>query len=121
MESMRKVVMAALCATVIVTALVPCWAAVKSPDSDTSEVRAGESVFQGNCAVCHSIKSGQKLVGPSLYGATGGAHPTTTDAAVRSTVLNGKGRMPGFNGVLSSGDIDNLLVYLKTLGDSKGN
>jgi mono/diheme cytochrome c family protein len=118
---MRTVIMATLCATAIVTALVPCRAAVKSPGSDASEVRAGEAAFQGNCAVCHSAEPGKRLVGPSLYGTTGGAHPTMTDAAVRATVLNGKGRMLDFKGVLSSGDIDNLLAYLRTLGDSKGN
>lgn len=117
---MKNLAIATLCATAIAMALVPCRAAVKSPDSVVGEVHAGEAVFQGNCAVCHSIKPGKKLVGPSLYGVTGGAHPTTTDAAVRVIILNGKERMPGFRGVLSTGDIDNLLAYLRALGDSKG-
>ena len=34
----------------------------------TPDAAAGRTVFQSNCAICHTIQPNRSLVGPSLYG-----------------------------------------------------
>ncbi len=42
--------------------------------SATGNVADGEAVFQQNCVMCHSSEPEIKIVGPSLYHITKGAH-----------------------------------------------
>ncbi len=115
---MKSVVLTVVCALGSLVALFPCRAVAKSSGPDLSRVEAGAAIFSGNCAVCHSIKPGEKLVGPSLYDETAGAHPRMTDAQVQAIVLSGEGRMPSFKGTLSSENTRKLLAYLRTLDHS---
>ncbi len=115
---MKSVVLAVVCALGSLVALFPCRAVAKSSGPDQSSIQAGAAIFGGNCAVCHSIKRDEKLVGPSLYGETAGAHPRTTDAQVRAFVLSGEGQMPSFKGKLSPENMRKLLAYLRTLDRS---
>ncbi len=75
------------------------------------KVQAGTLVYQGHCAICHSVLPGATLVGPSLYGEM----KSLSAASVRATILNGKGKMRGLKGQLTQQEINNLLVYLRTL------
>ena len=118
---MKEISKAALCFGIIFSVtLIPCRAATKTSDSLLDRIPAGEQVFNGQCAVCHSTKPDQRLVGPSLYGETSGSHPRKTDTQVRKIVLNGQGRMPDFKGVLSTRDLDNLLAYIRTQSAPEG-
>lgn len=113
---MRQMILAALCAEMIlVAAAAPCQTTTSADGANANPVQAGEQVFKDQCAVCHSIKPGEKIVGPSLYGETSGPHPKMTDAQVRKTVLEGIGKMPDFKDDLDSHDLDNLLAYIRTL------
>jgi cytochrome c551 len=72
------------------------------------DVAAGEEVFATNCSGCH-LNNGQDAggVGPQLAG--GGR-----DAAlVETTVVNGKGAMPG--GLVSGDDLENVVAYVVSI------
>ncbi len=77
----------------------------------SGKVQAGTLVYQGHCAICHSVLPGATLVGPSLYGEM----KSPSSASIRTIILNGKGKMRGLKGQLTPQDINNLLAYLRTL------
>jgi mono/diheme cytochrome c family protein len=113
---MRRIRTAALCAEIVFLAVAAqCQTANNASGGDSNSVQAGEQVFKDNCAVCHSIKPNEKIVGPSLYGEMSGTPPKLTEAQVRKVVLEGLGKMPDFKDVLDSSDLDHLLAYLRTL------
>jgi mono/diheme cytochrome c family protein len=74
----------------------------------------GAAIFRKSCSVCHSIRSGETKVGPSLYGVLreGSGH---SEEAVRQVIANGKGTMPAFKEKLEPLEIDDLLEYLRIL------
>jgi len=74
----------------------------------------GAAIFRKSCSVCHSIRSGETKVGPSLYGVLrqGSGH---SEESVRQVIANGKGTMPAFKEKLEPLAIDDLLEYLRTL------
>jgi len=73
----------------------------------------GAVIFGKSCSVCHSIRSGETKVGPSLYGVLreGSGH---SEQAVRQAIADGKATMPGFKEKLEPREIDDLLEYLRT-------
>ena len=75
---------------------------------------AGEHLFKQNCASCHSVAPGEKIVGPSLHGELKGHPPKKTPAQVTTIIENGFPPMPPFKGQLAPKDIENLIAYLKT-------
>lgn len=82
------------------------------------------------CAACHST-DGTTKVGPTWKGLAGSTVPlvdgtsaTADDAYLRESILqpNAKivrgfapGVMPNFDGMVTTGDIDNLIAYIKSL------
>ena len=69
----------------------------------------GEQVYQQSCARCHGWDRGGLDDAPALD-ATRVA--TLGDTPIRMTILYGKGRMPGFDG-LSQTQVDDLVAYLR--------
>ena len=69
----------------------------------------GEQVYQQSCARCHGWDRGGLDDAPALD-ATRVA--TLGDTPLRMTVLYGKGRMPGFDG-LSQTQVDDLMNFLR--------
>lgn len=69
----------------------------------------GEQVYQQSCARCHGWDRGGLDDAPALD-ATRVA--TLGDTPLRMTVLYGKGRMPGFDG-LSQAQVDDLINFLR--------
>lgn len=80
----------------------------------------GKAVFE-QCSACHNADSNQKKPGggPGLKGVfkavklTNGKKPT--EANIRAKIDEGGNGMPGYKDMLSGGDKDNLIAYLKTL------
>jgi mono/diheme cytochrome c family protein len=81
----------------------------------TGSVTEGQQVFTKRCMQCHSVNQGQVMLGPSLYGEMRLSPHKKTAAQVRTSIRDGKGKMPPFKDVLSSDDINNLIAYLATL------
>ncbi len=92
----------------------------------------GETVFAGNCAVCHSTGT-DTIIGPGLSGlfdrAGSTAAPQSAEDYVReSIVAPGIFVVEGFVNImpstfaasLSSSDLDDLIAYLGTLGTQGG-
>src|ERR1041384_1909762 len=78
----------------------------------------GKEVFQ-QCGVCHNADSDEKKMGPGLKGlfkkdkmANGKKPP---DATVKAKIDEGGNGMPAYKEMLSDGEKDDLLEYLKTL------
>ena len=79
----------------------------------------GKYLYGTRCAHCHEDNDlALQKVPPSLHHVF--ARPMlpsglpATDANVQSTVLNGKGMMPGFGERFSQGEMSDLLAYLHT-------
>jgi mono/diheme cytochrome c family protein len=84
-------------------------------DATGGKAKHGEALFKERCISCHNKQPGDTspFGPPNLNGIfRKPARITTKEAA--SIITNGKSPMPGFGTVLSPGDIDDLIAYLKT-------
>ena len=78
-----------------------------------------KDLFSGKCAVCHaadgsaSTSVGKSLKVPSFHSAT---VQNQSDADLKAMIVKGKGAMPTFAGKLSDAQIDQMIVYIHTLG-----
>ena len=78
----------------------------------------GKAIFD-QCAVCHNADNNEKKMGPGLKGLykkdklANGKKPT--DANVRARIDEGGSGMPAYKDMLSDGEKDDLIAYLKTL------
>ena len=72
----------------------------------------GKAVFQ-QCGVCHRADSAEKKIGPGLKGLFKKAK--LTDASIRAKVEGGGNGMPAYKDMLTDGEKNNLIAYLKTL------
>ena len=77
-------------------------------------MHTGKEIFTQKCSQCHSVLPDQVQFGPSLYGEMRKPQPKMTDAQIRTTVRDGKGKMPPVKD-LSKEDTDNLLDYIRSL------
>jgi len=79
----------------------------------------GKTVFDGSCAVCHNAGSTDTKMGPGLKGLFHKdklkSGKKVNDANVRARIDEGGGGMPGFKDMLTDGERDDLIAYLKTL------
>jgi mono/diheme cytochrome c family protein len=108
----------------ILPAAITGWAKGKKTDL-TGPSKAGEKVFQQNCAMCHYADQAKNKIGPGLKGLfemkeLPFVHKPVTEANVREQVENGNPQgkpmpMPGFGDKLSKTDIENLMAYLRSL------
>ena len=109
-HGMKRLKMASACLSV---AAAP-WAMAASGDA-----AKGKAVFTGSCAVCHHADSTAAKMGPGLKGLFQRAKlkngQKVTDAAVRARIDQGGSGMPGFKDMLTDGEKNDLLAYLKTL------
>ena len=87
----------------------------------TAQEKSGEYLFFQRCSLCHvpqysktSAVSDLPPVFISLENLFKDADPGM-EATVRSFILNGTQRMPGFKYGLKPEEIDSLIAYLKTL------
>ena len=73
----------------------------------------GEQVFIRSCNTCHP--GGKKGFGPSLENMQA---DFPDDAKLAAYIRKGKGNMPGQpKSVISDTELDNLIVYLRTLNE----
>jgi len=90
-------------------AMSPVFAQDVPPPSDSTLIAS--PVYQKNCAKCHGKSAeGRHFGGPSLVS------KKTADASaddLRNVIGNGKGRMPKYNGKLSSEEINRLILQIK--------
>jgi mono/diheme cytochrome c family protein len=70
----------------------------------------GAQLFASHCANCHGA-DGRSGKAPSLAAAGKG-----DEAALRSVIMGGRGKMPSFQGRLSDQQMTSLIAHLKGLG-----
>jgi streptogramin lyase/mono/diheme cytochrome c family protein len=75
---------------------------------------AGRRLFVQYCALCHDA-TGQPTHGTYGPELTHDLLAAIGDARARTSVLKGTDRMPGFQYQLSTGDVDNILTFVKTM------
>jgi mono/diheme cytochrome c family protein len=102
--------------------LAGCGKPPKRTDAElglNAQQARGRRVFQVYCSSCHHAYSSAGSKGPSLkrlfkkrYLPSG---LPANDRFVRQTILGGRGMMPGFGGVLTEKQFNNLMAYLHTL------
>lgn len=79
----------------------------------------GRRVYDQHCLVCHEAYSSSDRNGPSLMGLYKkkfmvSGQPVNDDR-IRDITLMGKSKMPAYQGVLTSQQVEDLLAYMKTL------
>ncbi|HET9179060.1 MAG TPA: cytochrome c [Terriglobia bacterium] len=99
------------------------WAQGKSELSPAA--KAGQQIFEQQCALCHYSDQAKNKIGPGLKGILKNkqlpfSHKPATVANVREQIEKGNPQgkpmpMPPFAGKLSAKDISSLIDYLKTL------
>jgi mono/diheme cytochrome c family protein len=91
-----------------------------STPSPTPQEAEGKHLYEERCAHCHEDNDmGLKKAPPNLHGLfvirkTLPSGAPATDAAVRQTVLEGKGMMPSFASRFNEEQMGALLAYLHT-------
>jgi cytochrome c6 len=77
-----------------------------------SDVFKGREVYMRECMACHGASGEGKL--PGLVNFKEDQTLFKTDSTLVNIVRDGKGVMPGFNGLLDEEDIHNVVAYLRT-------
>lgn len=80
----------------------------------------GEALYTENCASCHGATGSgnmQMLQGRRIAFNSPGWQKTMSDAAIKQTILNGRGMMPAFATTFSEEQLDALVRYVRTLDD----
>jgi mono/diheme cytochrome c family protein len=83
-------------------------AALPASAQDQAMIEAGEKTYDSNCASCH----GENLVNP---GSSYDLKELRADERARfdKSVLDGKGQMPPWRGVLGETELDQLWAYIR--------
>jgi cytochrome c6 len=78
--------------------------------------QTGQTLFNRNCATCHSPNGTPTAVGKSLNAPDLGSTPVRnqTKAQLQQIISNGKGNMPAFKDKLSQAEIDSVVAYVHT-------
>ena len=74
---------------------------------------SGKRIFSQSCASCHDTLGNATKTGPTLKNYYR-HQPRPSDAAVRNTIEQGKGKMPAFS-TFNQKQINDLIAYLRTL------
>jgi len=92
------------------------WVILGAANGDAAK---GKTVFDGNCAVCHNADSTEAKMGPGLKGLFKRdklkSGKKVTEANVLARINDGGGGMPGYKDMLTDGEKNDLIAYLKTL------
>lgn len=114
LQTLRVALLLTLLATVAGCAEKP----KEKPPLTPAQVR-GERLYQTSCAVCHRADSETPLNGPGLKGMFEKKFLTSglpaNDERVREIILRGRRTMPGYAGMYSDQQMDDLMAYLHSL------
>ena len=83
----------------------PAWA--------DDPVAAGKAVYDRYCMGCHG-QAGEGMM-PGMPNFALGERLDTTDRDLAERIRQGNGVMPGFAGILSDQEIEDVVLYLRSL------
>jgi mono/diheme cytochrome c family protein len=94
----------------------PGGTAVAQKPAASGKAKQGETIFKAQCIGCHNKQPGDTTPfgPPNLHGIIGSTPPQVTSQEAATTIKNGKGIMPPFEGKLTTQDINSVVAYLKT-------
>ncbi len=116
--TMRWRIPMVLCVAAVACALV--LAAGVSP-LKAADAEAGKATFTQRCVVCHGAGGvgdgpmGKMLKPPPPSLADAKRMADRSDEELIKIISKGKGRMPGYEGNLPDGQIQDVLAYIRTL------
>ena len=99
-----------------------CWGAVfvallafcaGATAQDRSQIEAGEGLYDEHCSTCHGEKLRSAGAMPDLRQLGPGDRPRFEQA-----VLDGRGQMPAWRGVLNAQELDQLWAYVRSRAPS---
>jgi len=96
----------ALSSFLMCVVLFPCAAAAAQ---DSTQIAAGEMLYDEHCASCHGEKLRASGAMPDLRELGAGDR-----ARFDKAVLDGKGQMPAWQGQLSALELDQLWAYVRS-------
>lgn len=103
----------------VIAAVTGCGEKPKEKAPLTPAQLRGERLYQASCAVCHRADSEAPLNGPGLKGMYDQKFLTSglpaNDERVREIILRGRRTMPGYAGMYSEQQMDDLIAYLHSL------
>ena len=101
---MFRILAAAVACVIIAVVIASCGSS-----QPTDPLVLGKKVYDKNCATCHG-PAGQGGIGPKLGGGrVVQRYPNATDQTL--VVVNGKGVMPAWGGILSGDQIAAVVQY----------
>src|SRR6266566_2132323 len=79
------------------------------------------TTYKTNCVSCHGQDGRGSAVGKSLHAADfhSAQVQQQSDAHLANVIAEGRGNMPAFGTRLSTGQVDALVKYVRTLGKAK--
>ena len=116
----HRTCLTALFATLLLAGTVTAAPAQSSPSLSPAE-KAGRSIFQTRCAMCHvgqdpaaelSTNSERR---PATMGPLLSRSNTTNETALRQKIKDGSVRMPGYKYTLSDEQVDQVVAFMKTI------
>jgi mono/diheme cytochrome c family protein len=73
---------------------------------------AGSSIYAQHCAHCHGANGRGEIAGVPSF--TGGRLMAKSDFQLRAIVQSGKDVMPGYQGILTDMQIQDVIAYIRT-------
>jgi mono/diheme cytochrome c family protein len=81
-----------------------------APTTTTARFVSAIDIYAGSCASCHGLDA-EGGIGPPLVGLS------ISDEELDGTIVEGRGSMPSFSGVLGSQEVAALVEFLQTLAE----
>jgi len=83
-----------------------------STDAQAGNYYKGQTIYDSYCQSCHGNDGRGELSGAPNF--TRGLSLMKPDSALFETVINGRNAMPGFQGVLKTEDIYDVISYIRS-------
>src|SRR3954470_8598854 len=113
---------AAILSVVILLGMSACHVERRKSDAElglTPQQAIGRNVYDQHCIRCHEPYSTRGKNGPGLAGLNKkGFMPSgipVNDDRMSDVIMMGKSKMPAFRGAISKEQLEDLLLYIKTL------
>jgi mono/diheme cytochrome c family protein len=113
---------AGISVALMLTCMAACQVERRKSDAElglTPQQASGRRVYDQHCIRCHEPYSTRGKNGPGLAGLNKkGFMPSgipVNDDRMTDVILMGKSKMPAFKGAISKEQLEDLLLYIKTL------
>jgi mono/diheme cytochrome c family protein len=113
---------AGISVALMLTCMAACQVERRKSDAElglTPQQASGRRVYDQHCIRCHEPYSTRGKNGPGLAGLNKkGFMPSgipVNDDRMADVILMGKSKMPAFKGAISKEQLEDLLLYMKTL------